>query len=234
MLLRSRIPVLSSILILALFIAPVYSGTVTTFTNANSWQAALAGFQTLDFEGLAPAGGTTNYGSGLMDNNVQFLGLNQGAFVLIVLDTTMSPFFNYGTGEALALKTDRSNSGLPVPYIHVVLPSPVTAAGFNLFSASPAALTFTVNVGGNPYNVPTFSTPTPAYFGITSDTPFSTLDVIAQGTVFNGGTTTFVDNFSVGSELSSSSVPEPASCLFIGAGLAAIGLIRRKRSSRHS
>lgn len=230
MLHRSRILVFSSFLILALFIAPAYSATVTTFTNASSWQAALASFQTLDFEGLAPAGGTTTYGSGLTDNTVVFLGINQGAHLLAVLDTTMSSWFNYGTGDALSISTDRSNSGLPVPYIHITLPAPVTAVGFNLFSSSPAAITFAVTVNGTQYTAPTFNQPTPAYFGITSDTPFTTVDVIAQGTVFNGGTTTFLDNFGFGSELAA--VPEPASYLLLGAGLAAIGLIRRRRGSR--
>jgi len=228
---RSRFLFFSS-LILALLIAPAHSATVTTFTNANSFQAALSSFQTLDFEGLAPAGGTTTYASGLTDNTVQFLGINQGAFFLSVLDTTMSSWFNYGTVQALSLRTDRSTSGSPVPYIHIVLPAPVTAVGFNLFSASPSALAFTVTVSGTPYNVTTFTQPTPAYFGITSDTPFSTVDVVAQGTVFNGGSYTFLDNFSFGSELSA--VPESSSSALIGAGLTAIGLLRRRRRGARS
>ncbi|HYL74677.1 MAG TPA: PEP-CTERM sorting domain-containing protein [Bryobacteraceae bacterium] len=220
--------ILPSVVALALLVAPAYSATITTYNTSSSWQVALSSFQTIDFSGLAPVNGATTYGSGLTVNGVQFSGLSGGSSAFGVLDTTLSSWFNFGTGDAAFINTDRATNATPVPYLHIVLPAPVTAVGFNIFSASPNALSYTVSVPAGQYSVPTNALPTPAFWGITSDTPFSTVDLTLQGTVFNGGSKGFMDNFAFGS--ATPDVPESSTSILIGSGLAGIGLLRRRAS----
>ena len=222
--------ILPAVLGLALLVTPAYSATITIYNTSNSWQAALSSFQTIDFGGLAPAGGATTYSSGFTDNGVVFRGLSGDTNSFGVLDTASSSWFNFGTGFAAFIQTNRATTPTPVPYIHIVLPAPVTAVGFNIFSASPNALSFTVSVPAGQYTVATNATPTPAFWGITSDTAFSTVDLTLQGTVATGGSKGFVDNFAFGAAIAD--VPESSTSFLIGGGLAGIGLLRRRTGRR--
>ncbi|MGB8099326.1 MAG: hypothetical protein WCF17_19380, partial [Terracidiphilus sp.] len=57
---RASIVSLSTGILLAL--VPAYATTITTYTTLSSWQAATtAGYQTVTFEGLTPAGTATTY-----------------------------------------------------------------------------------------------------------------------------------------------------------------------------
>jgi hypothetical protein len=222
--------ILPALLGVALLVTPAYSTTINTYNTASSWQAALSSFQTIDFSGMAPVNGATTFPSGFAVNSVQFIGLSAGSNSFGIMDTGLSTWFNYGTGDAVFLDTDRPNAGSPVPSIHITLPAPVTAVAFNIFTASPSALSYTVSVAGGQYTAPTNPLPTPAFWGITSDTAFSTVDLTLQGTVYNGGTNGFVDNFAYGA--ATSSVPESSSTFLIGSGLAGIGLLRRRLGRR--
>lgn len=218
--------ILPAVLGLALLATPAHCATVNTYNSSSSWQAALSSFQTIDFGGLAPVNSVTTYSSGFTVNGVQFIGLSGPSNSFGVLDTNLSSWYNFGTGDAVFISTDRATNPTPVPYIHIVLPAPVTAVGFNLFSASPSALSFTVSVPAGQYTATTNALPTPAFWGITSDTPFSTVDVTPLGTVFNGGSKGFVDNFAFGA--ATPDVPESSTSFLIGSGLAGIGLLRRR------
>ncbi|HEV2689035.1 MAG TPA: PEP-CTERM sorting domain-containing protein [Bryobacteraceae bacterium] len=231
---KTRALIFSVLFGLALLALPAHSATITTYTTASSWQAALSSFQTIDFEGLAPAGSGTAYPSGLTTSSVQFLGMNGNSMnsysSIVVFDTSSSLYFNFGTGDAVYISTDRTNGSSPVPYIHITLPAPVTAVAFNLFTASPTALSYTVTLPVGTYSVPTYPMPAPAFWGITSDTPFSTVDLTLQGTTYNGGSRAFVDNFAFGAE--QPSVPESSSCFLFGIGLTGIGFLRRRANHR--
>jgi hypothetical protein len=221
----SRTFVFPIVMALALLTLPAYSATINTYTTANSWQTALSNFQTIDFGGLAPTNGFTNYTSGFSVNGVQFLGLSGPP--IAVFDTAFSFWYNFGTGDAAGIQTLRANAGAPVPYIHVVLPAPVTAVGFNIFSVGPTALPYNVSLPIGQYSASTAPLPTPAFWGITSDTAFSTVDLTLQGSIYNDGTYAFVDNFSFGTA-QANDVPESSTCLLFGAGLTGIGLLRRR------
>jgi hypothetical protein len=195
---------------------------VTTYTSMASWQAAANSLTAIDFASQTLG----SYPSGL---TISFIQFSDGVanVPLNIMDTAGSLYFDFGTGRALEVGTDRPNSGSPVPYIHMVLPAAVTAIGFNLFSASPTGLTFTVTTPSGTYSAPTFAQPTLAFWGITSDTPITTLDLTLQGAVFQGGSLAFVDNIQFGA--ADAPVPEAATCLTIGSGLLVLGLLRKRR-----
>jgi hypothetical protein len=222
-----------SVVSLALFVTPAYSVTITTYSDPTAWTAAATGLQEVTFTGLAPAGSETTYNTstGVTSDGVEFIGYTAtaGSYDIMVLDTSAaqwSQYYNFGTGDALALPMNRPNSGSSLPYIQISLPTPVTAFSMNLFTGSPNALNYTITVAGTPYTVATYAVPTPAFWGVTSDTPISTITLTLQGTTYMGSSTAFLDNFQFGSA-ALEQAPEAATFLLIGSGL--IGIIALKR-----
>lgn len=219
--LSSRAILFLSVFALILMVMPAYSATITTYSNLSAWQAAVSGVQTDNFEGLAPAGSYTAYQSGIFQNNVEFLGYTGGETG--VADTSSGTFSwaNFGTGEAGFVTGDTS--------VAITLPSSATGFGISLFTG-PAALTYGVTVLGNSYSAPTFSAPTPAFFGVTSDTPFTSLSL----QVPSGATYAFFDNFSWGTAQATggtgSQAPEAGTFLLIGSGLLALAVTRRRKA----
>lgn len=202
-----------------MLVTPAYSTTITTYSSLASWQAAASGVQTDNFEGLAPGGSYTLYNNGIFQNGVEFIGItpqNTG-----VMDTTMSSWYNFGTGDA---------GFVTGPPVNITLPTAATAFSINLFT-NPAAVTYTVTVLSMPFSVPTFTTSTgPAFFGITSDTAFSTLQLQVPA----GGNYAFFDNFQWGTAQVTTQAPEAGTFLLIGSGLIGIAFFRKRRSLRRS
>jgi hypothetical protein len=114
--------------------------------------------------------------------------------------------------------------------VNIVLPANVTSLGLNLFTASPQALNFTITVAGNQYSVPSFSQPTLAFWGITSSTAISSVQLTLAGTTYNGGTNELLDNFSFGTE-DIAVAPEAGTYLLIGSGLIGFVLLRKRLTS---
>jgi len=214
-----------------LAVNPARSATITTYTDPNAWAAAASAEQTITFEGLAPTDGSTIYqGTGLTTGGVEFVGyLSSGSSWVEVVDTNFNSYFNYGSSDALLQDMDRPNSSSPLPYIQIVLPTGVTAFGMDLFTVSPSAGTYQITVAGNNYTVPTDPLPTEQFFGITSDTPISTIDLTLLGTAYNGSTYALLDNFSYGTADAGdmSQAPEGGTFLLIGSGLIAIAGLKK-------
>ena len=226
--------IIFSFLALVLTITPAYSTSITTYTSRTGWALSASGIQTIDFEGLAPANGATNYNtaSGLTVGGVEFIGIASGANWLEVVDTNFSPWYNFGSNDALAINLYQAYSGAPVQYFHIILSTPVTAFGVDLATISPNALTFSISVGGGTYSAPTFARPTLGFFGFTSDTPFTTIDISVPNTTPSGGTYALLDNFSFGTaQTAPADTPEIATFVLIGSGLVVLGG-RRKWLSR--
>ena len=193
----------TSVLYFALGLVPAYCTTITTYTNPATWQAATsAGYQTVTFEGLTPPNTETPYNNatGVTASGVDFIGYNSsGVSDIQVVDTSgVFTWFNWGTGDALIQSLDRPNSSSPLPYINIVLPANISSLGLDLFTTSPQALSYTITVAGNQYTVPTFSQPTLAFWGITSDTPITSVQLTLAGTTFNSSSNELLDNFSFG------------------------------------
>jgi hypothetical protein len=215
-----------------LAILPAYSTTITTYSNPATWQAATtAGYQTVTFEGLTPSNTPTTYNgpTGLTVAGVEFIGYTSaGISDIQVIDTSgIFTWFNDGSGDVLLQGTDRPNSNSPLPYINIVLPTNVTSLSMDLYTTSPQALNYTITVAGNQYTVPTFAQPTLAFWGITSDTPVSSVQLTLAGTTFNSSSEALLDNFSFGTS-GLSAAPEAGTYLLIGSGLIGLVLLRKR------
>src|SRR5579871_5492772 len=225
--------ILLALAALAWIVTPAYSTTLTTYTDVASFNAATTGDLLANFEGLTAPGSSTPYysASGVSNYpNVDFIGYgSSGISDLQVIDTTVSPYYNFGTGDAVVQSMDRPNAGSPLPYIHVNFLTPVTAFGANLFTASSNGMSFSITVNGasntpltTSYTVATNAPPTPVFWGVTSDTPIYSVDLTLVGSVYNGDSAAFLDNVEYGSASASTGpppdVPEAATFLLIGSG----------------
>jgi hypothetical protein len=201
---------------LAVMVTPAYSTTITSYSSSATWLAATNGVTTDTFEGLAPSGSYAMYPSGIFQNGVEFIGISGSTGVA---DTSSGPFSwaNYGTNDA-GFVTGTTG-------VTITLPGPVTAFGINLF-ASPAGTTYTVSTLSTPFTVPTATTAPPTFFGVTSDTPFSTVSL----SIPSGTTYAFFDNFSFGTAQAGQTgqVPEAGTFFLIGTGLVGFAVFRNK------
>ncbi len=229
--LKFRASIVSLSIGILLALVPAYATTITTYSTLAGWQAATtAGYQTVSFEGLTPAGTATTYNAptGVVQDGVDFIGYNSsGSSDIQVVDTSSFSWYNWGTGDALLQSLNRPNSSSPLPYINIVLPANITSLGLDLFSTSPQALSYTITVAGNQYTVPTFSQPTLAFWGITSDTPITSIQLTLAGTTYNSASNELLDNFSFGaSDLTAA--PEAGTYLLIGTGLIGFVVLRKR------
>jgi hypothetical protein len=202
-----------SIAALGTTVAPASAASITTYTNLANWLAVSSGDQLIDFEN----GSLTN-GFG-----VQFTGLGIGT-----IDTSITSWMNFGTVTAAFINPNST----PTPSIRILLPTPVTAFGLNLFSANPNGMGFTISLLSTPFTLATTNgspngTSTSTFFGVTSDTPFSIIDVALLGAP--GGTYELVDNVRFGTaQLPADPTPEAATFLLIGSGLIGLMVLRKR------
>jgi hypothetical protein len=214
-----------------LAVNPARSATITTYTDPNAWAAAASVQNTITFAGLAPTDGATTYqgATGLTTSGVEFIGYTStGSSWIEVVDTNFNSYFDFdstdGSSDAVLRDMDRPNASSPLPYIQIVLPAGVTAFGMDLFTVSPSAATVQITVAGSNYSVATDPLPTEQFFGVTSTTAISTIDLTVLGTVYNGSTYELLDNFSFGTA-DLSQAPEGGTFLLIGSGLIGIAAL---------
>jgi hypothetical protein len=228
---RSTVRTLNLFCLAAFLLAvnPAHSATITTYTDPNAWAAAATAQNTVTFEGLAPTNGATLYtgATGVTTSGVEFIGYTStGSSWIEVVDTNFNTFYNFGSNDALLQDMDRPNSSSPLPYIQIVLPAGVTAFGLDLFTVSPNSENFQITVAGTNYTVPTDARPTEQFWGVTSDTAISAINLTLLGTAFNGSTYALLDNFSFGTA-DLSQAPEAGTFLLIGSGLIGIAGLRK-------
>jgi hypothetical protein len=220
-----------SILFAGFALVPAYSTTITTYSDPLSWTAATSpGYQTVTFEGLTPPGTVTNYYSatGVTSDGVEFIGYTYaGVSDIQVIDTSSVSWYNDGTGDALLQGMGRPSSGSPLPYVNIVLPVNVTALGLDLWTASSPAMSYGITVAGNQYTVPTVAGNTVAFWGITSDTAISSIQLTVPSSTPSSGTEALLDNFSFGAN-DLSAAPEAGTYLLIGSGLIGLIVLRKR------
>jgi len=217
-------------------LAPGYSTTLTTYSSLTNWQTATAaGYQTLTFAGYTQPNTATDYWSptGVTDSGVEFIGYNSpGASDIQVIDTSGEfTWYNWGTGQALIQPLNRPNSSSPLPYINIVLPANVSALGMYLYSANNQAMSYTITVAGNQYTVPTYTQPTLAFWGVTSATPISSVQLTLAGTTYNQSAEALVADFVFG-DSDMSAAPEAGTYLLIGSGLIGFVALRKRLAPR--
>ena len=218
-----------------LALAPAYCTTITTYNNLANWTAATeTGYQTVTFTGLAPAGGETSYNSpsGVTNSGVEFIGYNSGGTSNVqVIDSSSISWYNDGSGDALIESVSPSTSSAPLPYINIVLPANTTALSMDLWTASSPAMSFSITVAGNTYTVPTVGGNTETFWGITSDTAITSIELTVPAATTSSGTEALLDNFSFG-ESDLSAAPEAGAYLLIGSGLIGLVILRKRMKPR--
>lgn len=218
---------------LLLSVAPAFATVISTYNSLASWTAASSGVQNIDFEGLAPYHSISSTIYSMTLDGVSFSGVQgAGSYGMQYVDTNLSQWTNFGTNDALWLTTMNT---LPVPSFHIVLPSAVTSFSMNLMSYNPGGLSYSVTAGGSTFTVPTYTVPTPEFFGATFDTPVTTIDVTPLGVIPANGTNAMIDNFSFGTAIagqggSDTAAPEAGTLMMIGSGLVGLTAIIKRRA----
>jgi hypothetical protein len=170
-----------SIVMIALTLLAAPAGAnLTTYTNSTAWQGATTNIFTIDFNGSASAVSpyTTDYSTsgGWSFNGVSIVGYGwvTGGYNLSAWNP-LGNQGNWGSGDYLL-------GGYSPGYMLVTLPgSGSTAVSFNLMSNPSGKIIQVTLAGGETYNVPTYASPTPAFFGFVSDTPVTSVSLSTTG-----------------------------------------------------
>jgi hypothetical protein len=199
----------------------------TVYTSRSAFNSATTGTTLIDFTGLAgPTGDTGLLGSPLVIDGASFTTPGPGSVTsptYMYFDTPA-----YTDGDYLAVDYGSPDT------INVSFPGS-TAVGFNAggIFGNPATLTITLSDG----TVETYTNPandsaqggTLGFFGFTSLNPITSVSVtfLPESSQFGA-----MDNFTYGTALPPSTVPEPSSFILLGSGLLVSAAAFRSRSSR--
>jgi hypothetical protein len=229
---------LGTILFLLFVAVPTSRGSVILFSNKATWLAATAVSGTIDFEGIAPAGGTSDFSTaaGLTLGGVTFLGQIQS------LDCSINGCTPFSSGHQLFVSAPGGFDGLdwgsggflvgPQSFFSVVspgfgtaqdgtltvqFPSGTNAIAFDLMSLGSIGSTPTIPhiclSTGDCFDIATPTYPGHKFVGFTSSVPLDS----AVLTIPEGIPTTseiFLDNVERGT-----SIPEPGGLSVLGLAL---------------
>lgn len=211
---------------LALAVAsfPLAATTITTYTDRALWTAASTGVTTIDFETLgASPGAATGYSTaaGVTLSGVNFVGILPGDYYLFAEKENPGSSLYWGSGTVLMGPWYQNLSGR---YIQINLPAHVTAFGLDLMANSMTAQQVTIVLPGvNSFLVNTQANPTRTFWGFTSDTPISTIQISATASPL-------IDNVSFGTA-APAQTPEIATFILIGTGLLGLRWLRRRQTN---
>lgn len=219
---------------LALAAPSAFADTIVTgtFTDAASWAASAEQTGEITFDGVAPLGSYSTYGSaaGYTSGGITFIGQNGAGYLEQIVDPAFqSPFNNWGSGGTLTSAQYVTSAFSPV--IHVLLPAGVTAFAVNLGSLSPngAGVQITLD-SGDTFSVPTGARPDLAFFGATTSAAINYVDFMLVGVNPDDGSQLVMDNFAVGTA-AETATPEAGTLGLIGLGLIFLPALRRRASS---
>jgi len=191
------------------------------FTNRTTFNTAATNLTTLNFEGIAAPNSVANFAAPLTLQGVTFSGPSGGSLQVSVLDSGFfAPLFQFNSGAVLG----------GFGFIQVTLPAGITAIGTDLMSTNPTGSPFEVVLAtGETFVVNTPLRPERGFFGIVTDVAIASIrfTTLPAGPNQSPGIP-LLDNFSFG-QAQAAPVPEPATILLLGTGLAGIAARARRR-----
>lgn len=224
------------ILGLAAAATPLYSTTVE-FSTRSSWLAAVSGVTTTTFDTAvagytppAPDGFLNLANGGITLNGVTFTGYSDATTLYALTIVTSGPsttYYNWGTGGAILIGDPYQGA---LAHLHIALGTAVTAWGTDLMMGNGVTGTFSIKINGGACPTaclaPAFAFPTAAFFGMTSDTAFTAVDI--YGTV-NGRPE--LDNFSTATAAAGGgATPEVGTILLCATGLICLAKFKKLRT----
>ncbi|HEX7313517.1 MAG TPA: PEP-CTERM sorting domain-containing protein [Pyrinomonadaceae bacterium] len=214
--LRRLLFTLAACAAVAVVAAPARADTVV-YATRTAFNGAATNLTTITFEGIAPTNSVANFSSPLTLQGVTFSGSAAGQ-VSVVDSGFFAPLFQFNSGAVL--------SGFS--FVEVTLPAGITAIGTDLMSTNPDGLSFQVVLAtGETFVVNTPLRPERGFFGITTDVAIASIRFMTIPGA-NGSGIPLLDNFSFG-QAQAAAVPEPATILLLGTGLAGIATRARRR-----
>lgn len=216
--------------------APAYSAT--TYTSLAAFNAATTGVTTNNFEGAAPETSTSLFASPSSTYAQPGFTMQQSAGNAFLSDPAgLSRFYYYdwGTGDVINTPYGQTMTitfntavtafaldlgvfyGAPFPYPPGTIPGAATTLYGSAVSIGTAQGSFLVN---------TATTRNFTFFGVTSDTAFTSFTITGAGSTL--GASTVFDNIRFGSAVSAA-VPEPATWAMMIGGFGMVGGAMRYR-----
>lgn len=215
--LRKLLFTLAAFAAVACAAAPARADTVVYATRA-AFTAAATNLTTITFEGIASTNSVANFSSPLTIQGATFSGSATG-MVSVVDSGFFAPLFQFNSGAVL--------SGFS--FVEVTLPAGITAIGTDLMSTNPDGLPFQVVLStGETFVVNTPLRPGRGFFGITTDVAIASIRFMTMPGPTQSSGIPLLDNFSFG-QAQPAAVPEPATLLLLGTGLAGIATRARRR-----
>jgi hypothetical protein len=210
--------------VLLLTLASVSGHASVIYTDATSFNSAISGATTEDFESY-PVSGTSGGGASTSLTFSDFsVSTSPDAAKLLDSAFLFSQNTTPGGTKYLYLDTDMGNVGSLSTF---TFDTAVTNVGF-YYSYNPdwdSQSNLDLTIGTNTYTLgPVDSTSGIGFWGITNDISFTSFQ-IDSGIISGYG----IDDVSYGG--GSTSVPEPAPLALLGLGLAGLGLYRRKKTA---